>query len=835
MTRYFLERLTVEGFRGINNDGAPLELRFKPDAVNSVFGANGCGKSSVFEALCYAIRGKVPRLEKLQAADEGRSYYANRFHGSGHASIGLTLAPDDGGAAVRVLVERTPAGERRVSSPSGHPDPETLLRGLDDGFVLLDHAAFQDFVEDSALDRGRAFSGLLGLSALSEHRQALQMLCATQGLNADLGLPALQQESTDAEASLRAATRRASEAYAALAGATAPVPDPFDRDEVVAAATAILRGIPVLSDLFAADDIATVDFEAVRSAIRDAEGGARREALAAILRAIGELEALAPAEGEEAEVAALEALVDERETALAATRGDHFRRMFEAVDLVIRSEAWDDPARCPACESRPDTPANEHVAAQLSQFAAVRTAQSGIAARSSAPWIERLGRLEASAHLAVPEAERLHRPFSAACEAGTLEKAALRDAAAALPRLERRRADALVELGAERERLGAELPPSLVELTERVEAARRIREALQEREAHAAKHASATARLRARRRWKEFVLRACEVFSAAEEELSSSRTAALETSYKDMFKAITYDDVVPQLRKPPGSEDLHLRLERFHGQGDLAALPLLSESYRSTLGISIFLSAALQSRGAARFIVLDDVTSSFDAGRQWLLMELLRSRIARPGNPDGPQVVVLSHDGLLQKYFDKLSSAAGWHHQLLQGRPPRGNVLSQTHHGERLRAEAVRLLDAGMADQAAPFVRQHLEYKLLQVIGKVGIPVPLDFAMKDHKRMVANCIDAISDAVALHEAAGRLALDAGMRHAAIEVQLPAIVGNAMSHYETASGVGVAPGVLVAALDAVDAFADCFRYDCVCDGGPPKRRYLKSLAEKACRC
>ena len=35
MARYFLTRLTLEGFRGINNEGTPLDIRFKTDAVNS--------------------------------------------------------------------------------------------------------------------------------------------------------------------------------------------------------------------------------------------------------------------------------------------------------------------------------------------------------------------------------------------------------------------------------------------------------------------------------------------------------------------------------------------------------------------------------------------------------------------------------------------------------------------------------------------------------------------------------------------------------------------------------------------------------------------------------
>ncbi len=43
MTRYFLTVVKIEGFRGINNEGDPLEIKFRTDAVNSIFAANGLG------------------------------------------------------------------------------------------------------------------------------------------------------------------------------------------------------------------------------------------------------------------------------------------------------------------------------------------------------------------------------------------------------------------------------------------------------------------------------------------------------------------------------------------------------------------------------------------------------------------------------------------------------------------------------------------------------------------------------------------------------------------------------------------------------------------------
>jgi hypothetical protein len=226
-----------------------------------------------------------------------------------------------------------------------------------------------------------------------------------------------------------------------------------------------------------------------------------------------------------------------------------------------------------------------------------------------------------------------------------------------------------------------------------------------------------------------------------------------------MYEVITRNsEVVPTLRKDDHSEGLLLRLERFYGLLDLSAPTLLQESYRNALAISIFLSTALDHKGAARFVVLDDVTSSFDAGHQFFLMELLRTKIARPLNSEGPQVVVLSHDGLLQEYFDRMASEGQLHHQRLQGAPPSGFVFTQSRDADRLRHGAETALQAGQVDKASALVRQYLEFVLLGVIRSVDIPVPLDFPIRDDRKMVQNCIDTVTSMLDTHEKATDLIL-----------------------------------------------------------------------------
>src|SRR3546814_16264595 len=85
-----------------------------------------------------------------------------------------------------------------------------------------------------------------------------------------------------------------------------------------------------------------------------------------------------------------------------------------------------------------------------------------------------------------------------------------------------------------------------------------------------------------------------------------------------MFRGIMkVADVVPELQRADGREDLHVQLSDFHGQRRLSARALLSESYRNALAIAVFLAAAAKHSGVPRFVVLDDVPSSFDSGHKY--------------------------------------------------------------------------------------------------------------------------------------------------------------------------------------------------------------------------
>ena len=831
MPRYFLTRLTIEGFRGVNNENDPLDIRFKPDSVNSVFALNGIGKSSIFEALCYAIHGTIPKLQLLQAQERPQDYYCNRFHSKKAASILVEFQPDDGTAPVSIRIERDADGNRTTTSPSGHANPEEFLATLKEAFALIDYKTFARFIEESPMERGRSFSALLGLAEYSDCRQALQAASDSRALNTDLDFKVLKMAVGSVQNFARQALITLRTSYEKVTGK--PLEDIDKLEECTVEVTTALGNVELLKPHFTGKTLNDIDFDEIKTVIKTAEEGEKRRELEKTIESIDAIEVLAVHDltAVEAEQKKIGKLIDGRDRLLAMTRGDLFKRLYESASEVISKGNWTDDEKCPLCESELPSSITGHVNEQLTQYVetAAKIAEIGDMWQASA-WEKCLSAHE-TARLAVEPQNRQLSRLDAKCTTGDISKDDLAAAVNWTSILTGKVPGVLKAAQNRKEALEKELPQSLVQLTEQVEYGRQYKEALKLYQDNRRVEAAEQARLDIRERWKMFVSRATTIFADAEAALSKARIEGIDAEYKIMFREIMQvGDVVPGLHRADGKEDLHVRLDDFHGQHSLSARALLSESYRNALAISVFLAAAMKHSGAPRFVVLDDVTSSFDAGHQYFLMELIRTKLQQPKNAGGLQFIVLSHDGLLEKYFDRLDDTTSWHHNKLQGSPPMGAILHQKQGANRLKNTITGFLDAGQVSQAEPLIRQYLEYKLLQIIRRVDIPVPIDFAIKDTTRMVGNCLGAITSAINLHKKAETFVLEKQQIQGIGASSVPAIIGNWVSHYETGSGNSFSAQMLGGVISSIDDLSECFRYDDT-SSGSTVRKWYKALDKR----
>jgi hypothetical protein len=820
MSGWFLDAIEIEGFRGINNEGDPLCLSFKDNAVCSISAPNGVGKSSIFDAISFALRSSIPKLDGLPSSEGASGYYINRFHTGGVGTIKVTLTPDGGGSPISILVKREADGSRTVSAPAG-TDAEAIFRSLDREFVLLDHQTFQTFIGERDLDRGRSFSGLLGLKRHSDLRQELQALANTRAFNNQFATSSLDRDAAGAEGNVRRYTRTVETAFQTLTetGLSDHPTEQTARD----AAHGALAQIELLKPHCIGQSFDGIDLDGCLTTIKQAEGGEDRARLSELIREQTSLETTLADGLTDADYEHLKGLASSRDTALAEIGTALLRRHYQVADEVLADASWIDKNLCPTCETRNDSSVLDTVRANLASYDAARELTEQIAATwteknwSSLSGLETLGRTGDEPTTISEISRRLAEHSLTAQDVGAVwqRRSELRT------RLNQR----LQTVQTQRQEIERKLPPSLVEVTTRVETARRLRENRSlKRSAE-----QELARIRSHRsqidRVKRFLDTAAGSYAAAESRASERRLAAVLPLCRTFFAAIVHDPVEPALVKPPGGEALSLSLAKFWTLENVSAQALLAESFRNAFAVSVYLAAAKLYGGDARFMVLDDVTSSFDAGHQFHLMEVIRTQFARPGQPDGPQVILLSHDTLLEKLFNKNANSPDWQHIRLEG-TARTAVLPQSNAGNRVRDATVRFLTAGQVEDGALRLRQYLEYKLLEIISRVNIPVPVDFALDDTKKQVQAALDAIQRAVDLHRQAGNLVLSP-QQQAGLQTHVASITGNFLSHYATGSTQAFSGSSLLGVVNAIDAYAECFTFE-----DPPgsgNRRYCGSLS------
>lgn len=826
MTRYFLGALTIEGFRGINNDGDPLVLKFKPDAVNSLHAPNGFGKSSIFEAIHFAIHGTVPRLKSLQDAEQGDSYIVNKFHPGQQATIELTFVSDDSTPDVTIKVTRAGDGARLVTSPSGHADPQQFLVALQEDFVLVDYGRFAKLIDISALERGRSFASLVGLSRYSRLRQALDGAKRTQNINSDLGLSALEAEVTTTARALGAVQRRIVAAHDEVTGAAGA--EVAKLADLKAAVTSALSGIALLRPLLRTVSVMSLDFEAAEKAVEKEEGGEARLRLDKLTSTVASLSAIPVGGVDTNDIDRLIALAKTRDEAVRSVGAEALYALLRDALAVIGGDDWHDPNRCPVCEAQNADPLKPRLETKVALYdAAAKLGAELVREIAAAPGIEKLRQLEEAVAMGIGTADRIHVALDLAARKGTVSTVDLEQVRDRLVALEAQRATTVELAQADSATLQAQLPPSLVQVTRTLSFAKQFRDGIQEYETGAPTLKVKQERLKRLNRWKSFITRAAQIFADAETALANERISEIQTSCQDLFGKFVRGgpDVKPTLSRVQNSESVDLKLADFFGLQDLSARALLSESYRNAVAAAIFLAAAAKHSGVPRFVVLDDVTSSFDAGHQFALMDAIRTVLRYGAVPDGLQFIILSHDTSLEKYFDKLNGTTDWHHQKLQGMPPKGRLMVSTQEADRLKTQALQHLNAGQVDIGAPFLRQYLEYKLGQIISKLEILVPPDYATRGDRRTLSTYIDAITEAVALYQAANRCILTPQQITDLQNHHAPSIIGNFVSHYETGAGNPFNAYALLGVLQSIDGLADCFSF---VDPADNQKRYYRRL-------
>lgn len=102
-----------------------------------------------------------------------------------------------------------------------------------------------------------------------------------------------------------------------------------------------------------------------------------------------------------------------------------------------------------------------------------------------------------------------------------------------------------------------------------------------------------------------------------------------------------------------GEEGIEFEYQ-FHGKITYPPMKYLSESHLNSLGICLFLASAKLFNTATRFLVLDDVVTSFDLGHRRRLLRLIKEQFG------DWQIILLTHEHLWFDLIKKELSQTGW-------------------------------------------------------------------------------------------------------------------------------------------------------------------------------
>jgi energy-coupling factor transporter ATP-binding protein EcfA2 len=122
-------------------------------------------------------------------------------------------------------------------------------------------------------------------------------------------------------------------------------------------------------------------------------------------------------------------------------------------------------------------------------------------------------------------------------------------------------------------------------------------------------------------------------------ERSEAVIKEISTDIGDMWKALHPGEPIEDVRLylPEDDKAIDIAL-KFHGKNQDSPRLTLSEGYRNSLGLCLFLAMAKREAGSDRPVFLDDVVVSLDRNHRGMIVQLLEDEFAKR------QVIVFTHD-----------------------------------------------------------------------------------------------------------------------------------------------------------------------------------------------
>ena len=200
----------------------------------------------------------------------------------------------------------------------------------------------------------------------------------------------------------------------------------------------------------------------------------------------------------------------------------------------------------------------------------------------------------------------------------------------------------------------------------------------------------------------------------------------IETMWETLHPGERIDGV--RLSLPPGADKAIDVVLKFHGFRQESPRLTLSEGYRNSLGLCIFLAMAKNVVDMDHPLILDDVVVSLDRNHRGMIQVLLEKEFSNR------QVIILTHD---REWYTELRHQLGdknrWIFKMLlpYETPDMGIRWSQ----QTTTFDDARALIAGRPDAAGQDARKIMDVELPMIAEKLQIRLPYLRSDKNDRRM----------------------------------------------------------------------------------------------------
>jgi DNA repair exonuclease SbcCD ATPase subunit len=318
--------------------------------------------------------------------------------------------------------------------------------------------------------------------------------------------------------------------------------------------------------------------------------------------------------------------------------------------------------------------------------------------------------------------------------------------------------------------------------------------------------------------YEEQILSLSTIFDTFKTVQNDALQAVLDRISEDVGKfytALHPKENVDNVRlRVVGEEGIEFEYQ-FHGKPTHPPMKYLSESHLNSLGVCLFLASAKLFNKNSRFLVLDDIVTSFDLGHRRRLLRLLKEEFK------DWQIILLTHERLWFDMIKRELAQDGWLFKDVEWSAENGVQLTKSAADLREFIEEKRKKFDVSND-----VRKLLEASLKEICYALEVRVPFRFNDDNEQRMSG---ELLSD---LRATVNRKSPSLKGHAAFSNLEGSNLIATVGSHDNP--GETISSGDIDVALADIDALIDLFRCK-TCGRYVEAERQVAGQNRITCKC